>query len=497
MREFPAGVAALGAYLPRLRVTPEELARGWGRDRGGVTRAVPDADEDALTMAVAAGRRALSAADAAGESVDGLLLSTTTPPVEEGALTTRLGAALAVSESARRAVYAADAASGVRALRAAAERDERTLVVAADCPRGAPDGEREAVAGAGAVAALLAPDGPVRVTEASEAGPPAPGTRFRRGGEGETEGAGVTAYDRAALRRALSAAAGEVDTAVEAAAVQAPDTRTPYRGADPLGVDRETVAAGTAVDGVGDAGAASVPVSLALTLAGLDPLAPAEGGDGDAPETLLAAGYGGDGAALLRLERTDAVPVAVDARSPREVDFGDYLRRRTEVVSGAPEGGGAHVSVPAWRRSLPQRYRLAAGRCVDCGAVAFPPGGACSECGSLAESESVPLAREGRIETASRIAQGGAPPEFSEYQARIGGDYTTAIASFPVPGDGGEPRGGGDPDGEDGRASVPLLVVDDGREDGAPAAGDPVEAVFRRVYTQEGVTRYGAKLRPR
>lgn len=485
------GVRSVGAYLPRLRIAPGELEDGWGRDRGGLTRAVPDADEDALTMAVAAGRQALAAAGAGGETVDRLVLATTSPPVEEGALTTRLGAALGVPESAGRSTRTADTASGVRALRAAVERggDERTLVVAADCPAGAPDGEREAVAGAGAAALIVEPEGSLRVTDAGAAGPAYPGTRFRERGSREVEGVEITAYDRRALRETVGAAAADVDTAVDAAAVQAPSADYPYRAAGPLGVDRETVSAGTVVDGVGDAGAASVPLSLALTLAGTDPLAPGgeDGGSGDdQPDSLLAAGYGGDGACLLRLEREGEVPVAVDAREPRSIAFGDYLRRRGDLVSGAPEGGGAHVSVPAWRRSLPQRYRLVAGRCPDCGAVTFPPGGACEDCGAFVDWEPVDLAREGTVETVSTVAQGGAPPEFRAYQGRIGGGYATGVFSFPVEGDG--------------TASLPLLVADDGRSDAGDdlhlAIGDPVETVFRRIYTQEGVTRYGTKVRP-
>ncbi|PSQ39125.1 ACP synthase [Halobacteriales archaeon SW_5_70_135] len=492
-RGSESGVRAVGAYLPRLRVAPEELASGWGEDPAGVTRAVPDADEDALTMAVAAGRQALAAADATGESVDRLVFATTTPPVEEGALTARLGAALSVPESASRSARTADAAAGVRALRDADEREGRTLVVAADCPRGAPDGEREAVAGAGGAAFLLEPRAAtLRVIEAAEASPAYPGTRFRRSGDDAVDGVEITAYDRTALREAMAAAAADLDTAVDAAAVQAPGPDSPYRAAGALGVERDTVAAGTVVDGVGDAAAASVPLSLALTLARVDPLAPDGDAGEDPPETLLAAGYGGDGAALLRLERSGDLPVAVDARPSRAVDFAGYLRRRADVVSGAPEGGGAHVSVPAWRRSLPQRYRLAAGRCPDCEAVSFPPGGACDDCGAVVEYEPVDLDREGTVETAARIAQGGAPPEFREYQRRIGAEYATAVARFSAPG-GGE-------------ASVPLFVVDDGRSlvDGAGKEGGenlvrigaPVEAVFRRIYTQEGVTRYGLKLRP-
>ena len=232
MSRGESGVRAVGAYLPRLRVAAEELASGWGEDPAGVTRAVPDADEDALTMAVAAGRQTLDAAAAPGESVDRLVFATTTPPVEEGALTARLGAALGVPESASRSARTADAAAGVRALRAAGECEGRTLVVAADCPRGAPDGEREGVAGAGGAAFLFDPaTSALRVADAAEASPAYPGTRFRRGGDDAVDGVGITAYDRAALRETTSAAAAEVETAVDAAAVQAPSPDYPYRAA--------------------------------------------------------------------------------------------------------------------------------------------------------------------------------------------------------------------------------------------------------------------------
>ena len=41
---------------------------------------------------------------------------------------------------------------------------------------------------------------------------------------------------------------------------------------------------------------------------------------------------------------------------------------------------------------------------------------------------------------------------------------------------------------DDGAATAPAMVV------GTAAVGDRVEAVQRRIYTQEGVTRYGFKV---
>jgi hydroxymethylglutaryl-CoA synthase len=47
------------------------------------------------------------------------------------------------------------------------------------------------------------------------------------------------------------------------------------------------------------------------------------------------------------------------------------------------------------------------------------------------------------------------------------------------------------PDG--GEASVPAQVVAADPE--SVEIGDPVETTMRRIYTQEGVTRYGFKIR--
>ncbi|MFC6727359.1 ACP synthase, partial [Natronoarchaeum mannanilyticum] len=46
-----ARIAGIGAYAPRLRIAAEEFEEAWGSfDAAGVERkAVPEADEDALT----------------------------------------------------------------------------------------------------------------------------------------------------------------------------------------------------------------------------------------------------------------------------------------------------------------------------------------------------------------------------------------------------------------------------------------------------------------
>ncbi|MEF8887100.1 MAG: zinc ribbon domain-containing protein [Haloarculaceae archaeon] len=465
-------VAALGAYAPRLYITAETVEGALGQfSASGVERkAVPEADEDPLTMAVEAARRALDAGGYDGSNLAYLAFATTTPPMEEEDLTARLASALGARADAATRTLAGSTRAGAQALDAAvdagpwgdvADGAGVGLVVASDAPRGAPDSGVEQAAGAGAAAVVLG-DGPGRVEGRGSHVESYPGTRFRPAGEAETDGLGVTNYDRQAFSAALSGAAEELDTDVDAAAVQSPDGKLPYRATGALGVDAGTIAAGSTVEQLGDTGAASTLVGAASARA-----------DG-AERVLVAAFGGGAGANALTLDLA-GVPAETALEGDIELSYAEYLRRRGEITSGEPEGGGAYVSVPSWQRTTPQRHRLVAGRCPECGALNFPPEGACSDCTARVEYERVQLSGTGRVEATTTISQGGAPPEFVEQQARSG-PFVAAVVAL----DG--------PDG--GSASIPTQVLTGGRD---VEIGDPVETTIRRIYEQEDVVRYGFK----
>lgn len=155
-----------------------------------------------------------------------------------------------------------------------------------------------------------------------------------------------------------------------------------------------------------------------------------------------------------------------------------YLRSRGFVAGGEASGGGAHVSVPSWRRSLDARYGLVASRCPDCGGLTFPPRGACRECGSREEGEGLELPRRGVVAARTAIGVGGAPPEFKD-QVERDGRYGVAIVEL---------------GSEDDSVWVPVQLTD--CDPSGVEVGDEVGAVFRRIYEQEGVVRYGVKFTP-
>jgi hydroxymethylglutaryl-CoA synthase len=472
-------IRAVGAYAPRFRITAEAFAEAWGQFQaaGIEEKAVPGADEDALTMAVAAAKRALAADGSDGAAVDYLAFASSTPPLAEEDLTSRLGAALGVPETATRRLHGGSTRAGTSVLVDAVAADlegDRALVVAADCPKGHLDDDVDHAAGAGAAAFVLGDggeDGSAAVVDSAEYATPYPGTRFREAGSERVEGLDVTTYDRAAFREVVTGAVDALatDPDPDAVAIQAPDGKRPYRVAGALGVDNSAIYDVATVQDLGDTGAASAPLSLARALAeGVGTTLVVGVGSGAGADALVVEHDGGDGV---------AADLALD--SGATLSYAEYLRQRGEVTSGPPDGGGAYVSVPSWKRSIPQRYRLEAGRCASCGALNFPPAGACESCNERAGTEPVELPGTATVEAVTTISQGGAPPEFAEQQSKSG-DFAVAVVAF----DG--------PDG--GSVSVPVQVTD--AEPSSVSLGDAVAAEFRRIYTQEGITRYGAKVTP-
>lgn len=133
---------------------------------------------------------------------------------------------------------------------------------------------------------------------------------------------------------------------------------------------------------------------------------------------------------------------------------------------------GAYVSPQVYRDSLDARYRLVGRRCPQ-GHLHFPPKPRCPECGEDA-LQAEPLSGQGTVHSVTVIGKGAAPAEFTTQNQALGA-YAVAIVAL-----------------EEGPRIVAQMTGDDPRE---VEIGDPVEAVFRRIYVQRDGPRYGYKFR--
>ncbi|MDF9748490.1 zinc ribbon domain-containing protein [Natrinema salsiterrestre] len=465
------GIVAAGVYVPRFRLEADEIETAWGTSHAaGVDRkAVPAADEDSLTIAVEAVRRALADAALDRSTIGTVAVATTTPPLEEGDFVPRLVRALDLPADVATTTATQHTAAGAEVLARALDANGPAIVVTADCPEGEP-ADADHPFGAAGAAVVIDDDAPVPIADVAWYSDETPGIRFRERGDRNVDSLGITTYERDAVREAVTSAVSSlaVDT-VDAAgvAVHQRDGGFPYRITSELPFSSDAVAAGTVADRIGDAGAATVPVGLLSAL------------DGAGSNDLTVAGFfGGGSAAAIACEGSLTARGIDDLESAAPIDYAAYLRERGYIVDGEVAGGGANVSVPNWQRSLEYRYRLVAGACPNCGGVTFPPEGACQECHARVEYDEFEAPRTGMIRAVTVIGQGGAPPEFASLQQRDGG-YAVAIVALET---------------GCGTVTIPAQLTDVDPE--SVSVGDTVEATVRRIYEQEGVPRYGVKFRP-
>ena len=315
----------------------------WGDDR----RRIAGTDEDAVTLAVAAGRAALAAAG--GGSVEAVVFVTRDLPLLEGGSEGVLLAALDLDAGVRCTTVVGGAPAVLDAISTAAAT---TLVIAA---------EIEPAAAAGAVV-VSAEDGAggAGVTQVGRSSRSLPVTaRDAMGHRSE--------YDDPRLLRVRGSgtaieALGLEDKPVAVVGLSAKDAASYTRGASP------------ALPSLG-----SAAVAFAL--------------------------------AVLVEQRTEGIVVAVEQASATAAQIGVGATTLTRLESPPrprpsqrlSAEGDIKLSLAAYERAFDGKLRLAAGRCTTCGTLHLPQRYRCTECGDESGQVLQALPREAVVYTAVTI----------------------------------------------------------------------------------------------
>ncbi|MFT4254238.1 MAG: 3-oxoacyl-[acyl-carrier-protein] synthase III C-terminal domain-containing protein [Caulobacter sp.] len=162
------GIAAWGAYAPRLRLSRKAVvaANAWiapglaGKAKG--ERSMANWDEDALTMAVEAARDALGAGDESRAAIDAAIFASTTAPFADRQNAGILAAALTLEPSIASADVTGSQRCGLTALGQALEAaagGKRVLVAAGEHRRARAASPQELDFGDAAAAFVVSPDG--------------------------------------------------------------------------------------------------------------------------------------------------------------------------------------------------------------------------------------------------------------------------------------------------------------------------------------------------
>jgi 3-hydroxy-3-methylglutaryl CoA synthase len=398
------GISSYGAYIPMWRL-PFAVIAGGGRkvQSGGGERAVAYFDEDAVTMAVAAGADCLRGIDRG--SVGGLLFASTSYPYKEKQGASVIAKALDLGRTIVTADFGGSLRAGTTALRAAldtvkAGTAKNVLVIASDCRLAAPRSALERSVGDGAAALLIGEDA-AAVVEAQHSiadeiidvwrldnDPFVHSWEDRFVVEHGYRNVMVEAVK--GLCEKIGRGAKEFTKAV----LYGPDARSHAAAAKQLGFDPKTQVQDAAFGRLGNTGVAFAPMLLVAALENARP--------GD---TLLLGSYG-DGADAFALRVTDAIKHLTDRRGvrwhlERRAELGDYdkfLRFRHLEAAEHDRRGGGGVSATIHFRDRTEDLSFHGQRCRKCGQEQFPFQRVCFTCYARDDFDEVRLAdRTGKV----------------------------------------------------------------------------------------------------
>lgn len=465
-----AGIVSYGAYVPPTRLPLAALV-GKPAQEGGPEKAVAWSDEDAVTLAVAAGANALRGFDR--EGVDALFFASTTHPFQEKQGAALVARALDLRREVETADFAGSLRAGTGALRRAVDAvragsARRVLVVASDCRTAAPGSALERSLGDGAAAFLVGAEGVVAAFEAAHAVSEemvdvwrSTGDRFVHTWEERfVVQEAYTPAVRAAVQGLLEKAGASLADYAKVA-LSGPDARSQGGVARALGVD-----AGRLQDPLfgrlGSAGCAFAPLLLAAALEEARP-----------GERLLVAGHG-DGAEALAFSVGEAAEkleprrgVAWHLARRRSVPSYDRYREARELaLREYPPPSDPGLSATIHFRERDEDVSFKGQRCTRCGALQFPLQRVCESCFAKDAFELVRLSdRVGQVVTYTldHFFPTPEPP--------------TVVIVVDVEG-----------------ARIFLQLADAGPE--AVRLGLPVEFTFRRIHQVGGRPNYYWKARP-
>jgi hydroxymethylglutaryl-CoA synthase len=347
-----AGIVGYGAYVPRNRITTEEIARQWCKDPAAIRRgllleekSVPGHDEDTVTISVAAARAALERAGIDPARVGAVYIGSESHPYAVKPSGTILVEALGIAPHVHVADFEFACKAGTEAMFVAlglveSGRVEYALAIGADTSQGAPNDALEFSASAGGAAFLFGRhDLLVDVVDTYSYTTDTPDF-WRREGEFYPRHGGRFTGEPAYFKHVLAATRGILErTGLQPgdfrfAVFHMPNGKFPQAAGKRLGFTPEQLEVGWLVPRMGNTYSGSSPTGLAavLDVAGADDLILLTSfGSGAASDSFVLRAT-----ALLPDRRGRAPSVRSMLDGPkRYLTYGQYANIREKIIVNA------------------------------------------------------------------------------------------------------------------------------------------------------------------
>jgi len=288
------GIVSYGAFIPRLRIRSQEIARVWGKDGEAMSKglnilskSVPNMDEDVITISVEAARNAMRRCDVNGDDIGAIFTGSESHPYAVKPTSTIVAEAIGAAPHLTAADFEFACKAGTAAIQTCmgmvgAGLIKYGMAIGSDTSQGAPGDALEYSASAGGAAFLIGKDGngegdpakreviaAIHHTYSFTTDTPdfwrREGEKYPRHGGRFT---GLPAYFRhvsTCAKNTMEKAgteAGDYDYAV----FHQPNGKFPVRMAKSLGFTTEQITTGLLTPRIGNTYSGAVPVGLAAIL---------------------------------------------------------------------------------------------------------------------------------------------------------------------------------------------------------------------------------------
>lgn len=340
------GIVGYGAYIPRLRISVEEIARVWGQSAEDIKKglmieekSVPEHDEDTITISTEAARNALWRADIDSQKIGAMYIGSESHPYVVKPSGTVVAEALGLSTNLMVADFEFACKAGTAAMQCCyglvkAGEIEYGMAIGTDTSQGRPGDALEYTAAAGGAAFIIGKD-PLAVMEGTLSYTTDTSDFWRREGEGyPRHGArftGKPAYfnhvitSTKNLMEKLTLKPPDFNHVV----FHMPNGKFPITAAKALGFTPEQIETSLVVRKIGNCYSGSSPLGLSAVL---DIAKPGE----RILMTSYGSGAGSDSFSFLVtdriLERRDKAKKTQDyINTKQNIDYGTYVKIRGKL----------------------------------------------------------------------------------------------------------------------------------------------------------------------
>ena len=343
------GIITYGAYIPRFRITVEEIARVWGANAaeisgglGVLEKAVPDYDENTATFAVEAARAALRRREVNRDEIKAVYVGSESHPYAVKPTAVTVGEAIRATPSMTAADYEFACKAGTAAIQTSmglvsSGMMKYAVAIGADTAQGAPGDALEYTAAAGGAAYVIGCDDPIaEINDTCSFTTDTPDF-WRREGEDYPKHGGRFSGEPGYFKHVETAARmmlekrGTRPSDYTYAVFHQPNAKFPQKAAKALGFTEEQIKTGLLVPRLGNTYSGAVPLGLAAVLDVAKP--------GDRIfVTSYGSGAGSDSfditvtdAILDKIDRNKAPSVEEMLAKKKYLDYAVYARHKGKI----------------------------------------------------------------------------------------------------------------------------------------------------------------------